>query len=71
MVKNIDSQLHKKYNHENANYYNFPKLDYNKPNAFNQPNNLSKAFCIQDYLEPKYQYCRTQFMLNNKLCNNL
>lgn len=36
-----------------GNYYNSAKLDYYKPNTFNQSENLSNAYHIQDLEEYK------------------
>lgn len=69
--KNIDSQKYKKYNYKNTNYYNFFELDYYKPNAFNQSDDLLKIFQIQNYLKPKCQYYKNKFGSNNKLDNHL
>lgn len=69
--KSIDNQKYKKYNYENANYYDFFKLDYYELNAFNQSNDLLKIFYIQNYLKLKCQYYENKFGLNNKLDNYL
>lgn len=36
------------YKKGKTNQYNLPKLEYYKPNTFNQPDNLPAAFHIQD-----------------------
>lgn len=41
-------QMKKKFNHEDANYYNFFKLDYYKLDAFNQLGNLPDAYYVKD-----------------------
>lgn len=45
----MDSQKREEYNHKNANYYNSSKLDYYKPDAFNQLDDPLETFHIQNY----------------------
>lgn len=47
------------------------RLNYYESDAFNQPDNFSKAFHIQNYIKPECQYFGTQFVSNNKLYNYL
>lgn len=54
----IDSQIKGKYNYENANYYDFARLDYYELDAFNQPDNLLDTYHIQDSKEYEYYYCK-------------
>lgn len=54
----IDSQIKGKYNYENANYYDFAKLDYYELDAFNQPDNLLDTYYIKDFKEYEYHYCK-------------
>lgn len=47
--ESMDSQKYKEYNYKNANSYDFFKLDYYKPDAFNQSDDLLEAFHIQNH----------------------
>lgn len=69
--ENIDNQIEGKYNYKNANYYNFFELDYYKLYIFNQLDNLSNVFHIQNNFEPECQYYNSQFLSNNKLYNHI
>lgn len=71
MSKGTDAMKSEKYDHQNVNYYHLPKLDYYKPDAFNQSDNPLEAFHIQNNIEPEYRYCGSQFSSNNKLHKHL
>ncbi len=49
-----NSQIEEEFNHEDANYYDFPELDYYEPDTFNQPDNPLDAYYIED---PKEYEC--------------
>lgn len=68
-----DSQINREYNYENeeANYYDLAKLNYYKPDFFNQSDNLLDAYYDQNLKEYKCQYCESWFLSNNKLYNHL
>ena len=74
----MDSQIEGEYNHEDVNYYYSPELEYYKPDAFNQLNNTSDVYHVQDLKEYECQYYKSYFPSNNKLhchlrreCNRL
>lgn len=46
MNKSIDIMKSKEYNYQDVNYYHLPELDYNEPDAFNQPDDLLEVFHI-------------------------
>ena len=63
----INSQIEREYNHEDANYYYSPELDYYEPDAFNQLDNTPDTYHVQDRKEYKCQYYKSHFPSNNKL----
>ena len=71
MDKNTNALINEEYNYQDTNYYYLLKLDYYKPNTFNQLKDSPKAFHIQSYVEPDCQYYGNQFLSNNKLYNYL
>lgn len=73
MGKSMDSLIDEKYNHKNeeTNYYNSIKLNYYKPDAFNQSINSTNVYYIQDPKKYECQYCASQFFFNHKLYNYL
>lgn len=65
----IDKELD--YGEEEATQYNLPELEYYEPNAFDQPDNSTAAFHVQDNARHECRYCRSQFSSNNKLHRHL
>ena len=71
MEEGTDALISEEYDHQDANYYHSPELDYYEPDAFNQPEDPPEAFHIQSHAEPECRYCGSQFLSNNKLHNHL
>lgn len=66
-----NNQIEEKFNHEDTNNYNFPELDYYKPDGFNQPDNFSDGYHIKDIKEYECWHCRSHYPSNNKLYSYL
>ncbi len=67
----INCQIEEEFNHEDANYYDSPELDYYEPDAFNQPDNPPDAYYVENPKEYECQHCGSHFSLNNKLHSHL
>ncbi len=66
-----NNQIEEEFNHEDANYYDFLELDYYKPNAFNQPDNLPDAYHVENLEKYECRHYRSYFPLNIKLYSDL
>lgn len=67
----INNYIEEEFNYGDANYYDSLELDYYKPDAFNQPENLPDTYYVKDPKEYECQYYRSYFFLNNKLYSHL
>lgn len=73
MSRTANNLIKKKhsYGKKDANYYDLPKVNYYKSDAFNQHGDLAKVFHIRGYIRHEYQYYKSHFLSNNKLHNHL